>query len=150
LLLSPQDFARRPNGSRIVISTIFFYVECGDYGYGLIFEYGLIIDERGCVDLWTIWIWFDFLCCECECVDLWTIDYWIWFDFLMLWIKPCCECGCADYRLWAIWIWFDFLMLWIKPCCECGVCWQLTCVLNMMCWLVFWIWSQYDPYLRVK
>jgi hypothetical protein len=34
----------------------FFKFECGcvDYGYGLIFEYGLIIDGCGCVDLWTM------------------------------------------------------------------------------------------------
>jgi hypothetical protein len=31
-----------------------------DYGYDLIFEYGLIIDGCGC---------------GCGCVDLWTMDY---------------------------------------------------------------------------
>jgi hypothetical protein len=84
-----------------------------DYGYGL------IIDGCGCVDLWTIWIWFVFLmlwikqCCECGWVDLWTMDYglwiiWIWFHFLMLWVWVC---GLVDYEL------FEYgLIFWY---CEC-------------------------------
>jgi hypothetical protein len=138
LLLSPQDFARRPNGSHVVISTRFFYVECGCVDYG----YGLMIDGCGCVDLWTIWIWFDFLmlwikpCCECGCVDcgLWTMDY-----LNMVWFFWCCESnhvmsvGVWTCGLWTIWIWFIF---W---CCECrgvlivDLCFEygvFTCVLN--------------------
>jgi hypothetical protein len=33
-----------------------FVLECGLMDYG----YGLIIDGCGCVDFWTIWIWFFF------------------------------------------------------------------------------------------
>jgi hypothetical protein len=56
-----------------------FVLECGLMDYG----YGLIIDGCGCVDFWTIWIWFFFLCCESNNVvsvgewtcRLWTMDY---------------------------------------------------------------------------
>jgi len=138
LLLSPQDFARRPNRSRVVISTRFFYVESGLMDYG----YGLIIDGCGCVDLWTIWIWFVFLmlwikqCCECGWVDLWTMDYglwiiWIWFHFLMLWVWVC---GLVDYELFEYGLIFWYCecrglrgVLIVDLCFEYGV---FTCVLN--------------------